>query len=167
MKTDQDDCAYLASQPSAPPVEEPQSDEPIVEQAEEELSRNIEARPQISPDAPEIVLSTRKAEIDAKEKLAVDAPVAPVVLAAPVDSVASVAPFVPVVTASPVAPKAVPEVKVEEVKPAEPASVPELLVKVANQAKQVVEEAIEKIKEVPKKVIKEQEIITEAEKIVA
>ena len=97
VKTGQDDCAYLASQPFAPPVEEPQSDEPIVEQAEEELPRNIAARQQIFSDAPEFVLSTRKAEIDAKEKLAVDAPVAPVV---------------PVVPASPVVPEAVPEVKV-------------------------------------------------------
>ena len=98
VKIDQDDCAYLASSQSfAPPVEQPQSDEPIVEQAAEELSRNIEARQQIFPDAPEIVLSTRKADMDTKENLAVDAPVAPVV---------------PVVPASPVVPEAVPEVKV-------------------------------------------------------
>lgn len=86
MKTSQDDCAYLDSlseptQPIEPPKKGPKPTTPAQAADEEELE---EAPPQplvrenITPDAPENVLKTRRAELDTQEKASAAAKLAEV-----------------------------------------------------------------------------------------
>ncbi|XP_015600997.1 apolipoprotein D [Cephus cinctus] len=132
VKTDQADCAYLNSKPSeaAEPAEKPESEEP----EKEEAAKQVNLRSAITPDAPEIILQTRKAEEMEKAEAVKSEPE---VEAAVEEETAPV--------------------KEEEIK-AEP--VPEVILKVADQ---VAEENVEKIAD-SAKVEPEPEAAMEAEK---
>jgi hypothetical protein len=83
VKTNQEDCAYLDSlqaeqaiKPTEPGRKPQVADIQNEEEEEEEVSQSlasksaIEIRPHITPDAPEAIIKTRRAEIDAKEAIA-------------------------------------------------------------------------------------------------
>ncbi|XP_063994461.1 apolipoprotein D-like [Diachasmimorpha longicaudata] len=64
VKTDQNDCAYLDSAPPVEPPAEVENQADHVEEAQE--GQNL--RSAIIPDAPEIIIQTRKAELSEKAK---------------------------------------------------------------------------------------------------
>ncbi|XP_058799297.1 apolipoprotein D-like [Phymastichus coffea] len=137
VKTNHDDCAYLdtlaAEASSAAPTEPPKVEDEIIEEAEE-TPQPLRSAP-ITPDAPEAIIQTRKAEVDALKAKPVEAPE-------------------PVVPAAAAAAAAAAE---ESVK-----SVPEVIMKIADQAKEKKQEAAlaavasEPVKEPAKEPIKEQ-----------
>ncbi|XP_011504444.1 PREDICTED: apolipoprotein D-like [Ceratosolen solmsi marchali] len=123
VKTNQEDCAYLdslqAEQAIKPtePLRKPQIAD-VDNEDEEEVSQSLasksaaEIRPHITPDAPEAIIKTRRAEIDAQEAIAASASAS--------------------ASASAEAAQPIVAVAEEAVK-----SVPEVILKIADQAKEV------------------------------
>ncbi|NP_001153453.1 apolipoprotein D-like precursor [Nasonia vitripennis] len=131
VKTNQDDCAYLDSlqaEQAAKPTEPPKKNQtPQVAEAEEEQEEEDQPKPlagksadfrseHITPDAPEAIIKTRKAEIAAKEKLQeITEPIVEAVVEAAEPAVAA------------------PEENAVK-------SVPEVILKIADQAKELAKE---------------------------
>ncbi|XP_066603884.1 apolipoprotein D-like [Prorops nasuta] len=118
VKTDQEDCAYLAANPSTP---EENAEKPGESQSEEASGNQRSA---ITPDAPEVVVQTRKTEsaVPLKETLVPETPV-----------------LVPVETVP--EPAKVAEIPQEIKSAAAAAPVPELILKTADKVNKAEEKA--------------------------
>ena len=63
MKSDQEDCAFLDEAPEAPLVAEPATENPENPMEEPQTAENNHLRSAITPDAPSVIVETRKIEL--------------------------------------------------------------------------------------------------------